>query len=118
MRFLANEAGKFNMSTGLKNAGDIIPSVLDFIAFSVNEQCVQYSECETFAPFVDTGKPVFNIEYPDGAPDKVTDEKREEICSRKGKSEGADQFSTVIKTMDLDGWVEYCDGSIFDTPSG
>lgn len=97
------------MSTGLKNAGDIIPEVLDSVHFSVNEQCVEYSECETFAAFVEDDKPVFHIEYPDDAPDVSTSNVRE-ICSHRGKSAGAEGFSTVIKKMNLDGWVEYCDG--------
>ena len=103
------------MSTGLKNAGDIIPSVLSLVAFSVNEQCVQYSECETFAPFIQAGKPVFNIEYPPGAPGNVSSGQVQQICSRTGQSQGAGNFSTVIKTLELDGWVEYCNGDTYNT---
>ena len=116
MRFLSDEAGKYNMSIGLKNAGDIIDDVLDVIDFSVNEQCVEYSECETFAAFIDAKKPVFHIEYPKGA-DKgdVSTEASDEICSHRGKSAGTNGFSTVIKKMILDGWVEYCGGETFDT---
>lgn len=109
MRFLAQEARGYNMSTGLKNAGDIIPKVLDVVHFSVNEQCVEFSECDTFAQFITDNKPVFNIEYPDGTPN-VDSKKTEEICSKKGKADGTDGFSIVIKKMNLDGWVEYCDG--------
>lgn len=114
MKFLSKEAGAFNMSTGLKNAGSIIPEVIDDVHFSVNEQCVQYSECETFAPFIEDNKPVFHIEYPDGAP-RVASSKSSEICSQKGKAAGTKDFSTVIKKMNLDGWVEYCDGDTFST---
>jgi len=56
VKFLAAEAAKYNMSTGLKNAGDIIKSVLPYVQFSVNEQCVEYSECETFAAFIKAKK--------------------------------------------------------------
>lgn len=114
MHFLATEAASHNMSTGLKNAGSIIPAVLPYVAFSVNEQCIQYAECTTFSPFIAHGKPVFNIEYPDSAP-KIDDKTREAICSREGKAEGTEGFSTVIKKMALDGWVEYCDGGSFET---
>ena len=114
MKFLATEAASYNMSTGLKNAGDIIPKVLPYVAFSVNEQCIQYAECETFAAFIDADKPVFNIEYPDGAP-KVSESKRKAICSGKGDAEHTAGFSTVIKKMDLDGWVLYCDGEADET---
>lgn len=109
MRFIAEEAKGYNMSTGLKNAGDIIPKVLDVVHFSVNEQCVEFGECETFADFIDDNKPVFNIEYPSDAPN-VASSKSSEICSKKGKAAGTEGFSIVIKNMNLDGWVQYCDG--------
>ncbi|CAF3446650.1 hypothetical protein SNK03_003231 [Fusarium graminearum] len=115
VKFLATEAAKYNMSTGLKNAGDIIKSVLPYVQFSVNEQCVEYSECETFAAFIKAKKPVFNIEYPKGAP-KVKEADRKTICSKKGKAKGTDGFSTVIKKMNLDGWVQYCTGNVYNTP--
>jgi len=117
MQFLSAEAAKYNMSTGLKNAGAIIPDVLNVTSFSVNEQCVQYQECETFAPFINAAKPVFNIEYPEGAGKSINSAKVTDICSRTGDSEGADGFSSVMKDMNLDGWVEYCDGSVYITPT-
>ncbi|KAF4554719.1 Hypothetical protein D9617_3g017870 [Elsinoe fawcettii] len=114
MKFLSDEANRYNMSTGLKNAGDVIDDVLSYTHFSVNEQCVQYGECATFSPFVEAGKPVFHIEYPSGAP-SVSTEAVTNVCSRSGKSAGSDDFSTVIKKMNLDGWVEYCDRSVSTT---
>jgi len=102
------------MSLGLKNAGDIIDDVLDIVDFSVNEECVEYKECESFSKFIKAGKPVFHIEYPKSAPN-VPDSDVETICSRRGDSAGSDHFSTVIKTMDLDGWVLYCDGKSYET---
>ncbi|KAJ4267452.1 hypothetical protein NW762_003559 [Fusarium torreyae] len=115
IKFLATEAAKYNMSTGLKNAGDIISSVLSHVQFSVNEQCVEYSECETFAAFIKAKKPVFNIEYPKGAP-KVKEADRKVICSGKGKAKGTNGFSQVIKKMNLDGWVMYCPNTVYQTP--
>ncbi|KAH7002296.1 glycoside hydrolase superfamily [Ilyonectria destructans] len=108
IKFLAETAGSYSMSTGLKNAGDIIPDVLDYVHFSVNEQCIEYSECETFAAFIRADKPVFNIEYPAGTPDDVAPSVTKEICSETGNSTGTSGFSTVIKNLNLDGWVEYC----------
>ncbi|CAM1500839.1 Fc.00g100010.m01.CDS01 [Cosmosporella sp. VM-42] len=114
MKFLSQEAAKYNMATGLKNAGDIIPKVLPYVAFSVNEQCIQYAECETFAAFIKAGKPVFNIEYPSSAP-KVSESTRKKICSGKGDAAHTSGFSTVIKKMNLDGWVLYCTGNSYST---
>ena len=102
------------MSLGLKNAGNIIDDVLDIVDFSVNEQCVENKECESFSTFIKADKPVFHIEYPKSAPD-VPASDAETICFRNGDSAGSDNFSTVIKTMDLDGWVLYCDGKSYET---
>lgn len=102
------------MSTGLKNAGSIIPDVLEDVHFSVNEQCVQFSECETFAPFIKDNKPVFHIEYPKDAP-SVSSTASKRVCTPTGEAAGTDGFSTVIKKMNLDGWVEFCDGEKFNT---
>jgi hypothetical protein len=113
VKFLSETAASFNMSTGLKNAGSVISEVISDVHFSVNEQCVEYSECDTFAPFIDRGKPVFHIEYPKGAPGKISTKTVGAICSGKGKASGSKGFSTVIKKMSLDTWVEYCDGKTY-----
>ncbi|KAK0386714.1 hypothetical protein NLU13_6549 [Sarocladium strictum] len=110
MTFLSQQAQSFNMSIGLKNAGDIIPDVLPHVHFSVNEQCVEYSECETFAAFIKDNKPVFNIEYPK---EWKAASVNQQICSEKGKAQGTEGFSIVIKDMDLDKKVEYCDGKTY-----
>ncbi|KAL7944700.1 glycoside hydrolase superfamily [Trichoderma barbatum] len=117
LRFLHQEASSYHMAIGLKNAAGIIPEVLDFINFSVNEQCAEFSECETFAPFIEAGKPVFHIEYPKGAP--VIDAARAaDLCSHRGIGAGSEKFSTVLKKMNLDGFVQYCDGRRYDTALG
>jgi hypothetical protein len=115
VKFLSETAAAYNMSTGLKNAGDIIPDVLDFVHFSVNEQCIEYSECETFAAFIEDGKPVFNIEYPAGAPNRVADSMVDAICSNSGNATGTEDFSKAIKKTNLDGWVQYCDEGLYTT---
>ena len=69
--------------------------------WSVNEQCVQYSECNTFRPFIDAGKPVFHIEYPKSAP-SVSVSQKDSFCG----NQDADGFSSVL-TM-LTPLVSYC----------
>lgn len=63
LTFLAAESHSRGMSIGLKNGGDIIGSVIDKMQWSVNEQCAEYGECETYAAFTKVNKPVFHIEY-------------------------------------------------------
>lgn len=60
---LANAAHERGLAIGLKNAMEIIPAVLPLMDFAVNEQCNQYSECDTYKPVISAGKPVFGIEY-------------------------------------------------------
>jgi hypothetical protein len=107
VNFLAIETHARNMSIGLKNAGDIIPSVINNMQWSVNEQCVQYDECDTYAAFTAADKPVFHIEYPKGDTSNnspITTLQKTTACS----SQSVANFSTVIKNLDLDNWIQTC----------
>lgn len=108
VNWLAGQAHSRGLSVGLKNGGAIIGSVIKNMQWSVNEQCAQYTECDTYAAFTDANKPVFHIEYPKGDDtnndDEVTTKQKSSACN----ADSASDFSTVIKNMDLDNWVEYC----------
>jgi len=54
------------MGISPKNAPKIIPNVIDDVDFAINEQRIQYGECNNHAPFwaISTPLLVFNIEYP------------------------------------------------------
>ncbi|KAF7557129.1 hypothetical protein G7Z17_g889 [Cylindrodendrum hubeiense] len=114
IKFLSREASKYGMSIGLKNAGEIIRDVIDVVDFQVNEECVKYNEGQTFSAFIRANKAVFHIEYPRGAPGSVSAKSRTSISNAKG----TENFSTLLKTMDLDGWVQFCDGQEFKTRTG
>jgi hypothetical protein len=111
---LASEASAHNLAIGLKNAANIIDTVLDIVQFSVNEQCSQYSECAAWTKFISAGKPVFHIEYPQGAGSSVS-VNTAQWCSKDSTGTNISDFSTVIKTQELNGWVEYCDGQVNTT---
>jgi hypothetical protein len=51
------------MSTGLKNAEELLPNVINDVQFAVNEQCQMDGDCSVYNQLVDAGKPVFHIEY-------------------------------------------------------
>ena len=72
---------------------------------------MQYNECDTFAPFIDAGKPVFHIEYPEEQSDEIDISAFRNICSDSEAASGSEGFSTVMKNMNLNGWVEYCNGT-------
>jgi hypothetical protein len=62
-RFLAAEAHARGLAIGLKNAVELIPTLVDDFDFAVNEECYRWSECDTLLPFVEAGKAVFGAEY-------------------------------------------------------
>ena len=114
MHFLANKTAQYGIGIGLKNAAEIVQNVTSIVQCSVNEQCVEYSECSTFEPLIAAGKPVFHIEYPSSSP-TVSVKIANNACSGTGSGAGSEYFSTLMKNMDLDGWVEYCDQSTANT---
>ncbi|KAF2993832.1 hypothetical protein E8E13_002433 [Curvularia kusanoi] len=115
MQFLSSIARPLNLTLGLKNAGSIISAVSPVVDFAVNEQCVQYNECGVYHDFIEAGKPVFHIEYPKGSNSGVETKLVNELCGKDG-GDSLSGFSTVLKRMNLDGWVEYCDLEVVTTP--
>jgi Glycoside-hydrolase family GH114 len=98
---MAAVASQNGLSIGLKNAIDIIDTVSDSVQFAVNEECQANSECNGYNNFLTSGKPVFHIEYSAGA---------SAACNEP-------RLTTVVKNLSLDGWVQYCDGSQYTTPT-
>jgi hypothetical protein len=118
IKFLSSIARPLNLTLGLKNADSIISAVSPVVDFSVNEQCVQYNECGVYRQFIEAGKPVFHIEYPKGddhSDGGVETKLVDEFCGKDG-GDSLSGFSTVLKRMSLDGWVEYCDLEVVMTP--
>ena len=62
-RFLAAKAHERGLSVGLKNDLDQIPDLVDAFDWALDEQCWEFDECDTLAPFVERGKAVFGVEY-------------------------------------------------------
>jgi hypothetical protein len=107
---MADAAHSRGMAIGLKNAGAIIPDVIDEVEWDVNEQCEQYSECQTYRPFIDANKPVFHLEYPASAPN-VSAGTESTIC---GDPQAAG-FSTLIKELALFEWRYDCSSGASST---
>lgn len=72
-RFLANEAHKRGLSIGLKNDLDQVSALVNSFDWALNEQCNEYSECNTLKPFTNAGKAVFGVEYKGTASKVCTD---------------------------------------------
>jgi hypothetical protein len=96
-RMIANEAHTRGLSVGLKNDLDQINNLVAYYDFAVNEQCFEFSECDTLAQFINNGKAVLNAEY---KKEYFNDASvRDALCS---DSLGR-QFSTLILPLALDG---------------
>ncbi len=95
-RFIAREAHRRKLAVGLKNDLDQIPELVGHFDFAVNEQCFQYDECNLLTPFIQQGKPVFNIEYQARLINDAA--ARRELCSRANRK----HFSTLLLPLDLD----------------
>jgi endo-alpha-1,4-polygalactosaminidase (GH114 family) len=100
-RFLANAAHERGLLIGLKNDLEQIPLLVDDFDFAVNEQCVEYDECDAYEPFATAGKPIFGAEYSEAA---INDP--ETTCAT-ARSAGV---TTIIVPLDLD--------DAFRTPCG
>lgn len=94
-RMLADVAHRAGLSVGLKNDLDQVTDLVSSFDFAVNEQCNEYSECGTLAPFIQAGKPVFQVEY------KLT---TANFCP----ADIAARFSGIQKQLDLDAGVTPC----------
>lgn len=108
LQFLSQESHSRNLSIGLKNSGDIVDSVVNIMDWCVQEQCLKYNECKKYKPFISASKPIFHVEYPKG--DNTNNDKNvskaqfNKICDDKSTS----GFTTILKNMDLDYWIEIC----------
>jgi hypothetical protein len=87
---LAHQRG---LGVGLKNDVDQAATLAPSFDFAINEQCVEYDECDPLKPFVNAGKAVLHVEY------------NESVGAFCGKLPG---FSSMRKHLSLDAWREAC----------
>jgi hypothetical protein len=62
-RWIAGLAHSRGMSVALKNDVEQVRALEPSFDFAVNEQCVEFDECETLLPFIRAGKAVLHVEY-------------------------------------------------------
>ena len=102
-RFLASEAHQRGLSIGLKNDLEQVGELLADFDWALNEECQSYDECGALSPFIDAGKAVFHVEYVDEA--SMGDAAATTVCP----DALARDFSTLVKTWDLDAWGIACE---------
>ena len=93
-RLLAEAAHQRGLAAGLKNDPDQITDLESWFDFAVVESCFSQGWCEQTQPFIDSGKPVFAIEY----------------SSINGYCSGskAPGITLLQKRRDLDAWRKTC----------
>lgn len=84
---LAAAAHERGLSIGLKNAQGLLAQSSRIADFAVNEQCLQYHDCDAYGSLLGAGKAVFHIEY------KGT---LEQVCAASPAG-----FSTIMKPVKL-----------------
>lgn len=92
LNYLADQVHARGMTIALKNATDLVSSLVAKYDFAVVEECFKYNECDAYSPFIKANKAVLNAEY--SAYSDAT-------CA-KAKSL---KFSTVFFNLDLNGKV-------------
>ena len=95
-RMIANAAHERGLAVALKNDLDQVPALVNYFDFAVNEECMQYSECDVLAPFVAADKPMLHVEYDSRYVNNASN--RSALCD----ATAAMQFSTLILPLDLD----------------
>lgn len=93
--FLAGAAHERGLAAALKNDVEQVADLVAVFDFAINEECFQYSECESLSAFVQAGKPVFHVEY---------DLAVGSFCPQAN----AMSFNSMRKHLDLDAWRETC----------
>jgi hypothetical protein len=96
-RWLATTAHQHGIAIGLRNDYDQIADLEDWFDFSVADNCMGTAECELVSPFVDSGKPVFNVEYT-STQDEI------HICNASAYF----NFNTIIKSYGVDASWQKC----------
>ena len=97
-RWLSAEAHARGMLIGLKNDPDQAAELADDFDLAIVESCAVYGFCDAFQPFVQQGKPVFQVEYDDhfASTDAFCAESREL------------GYSAQLKHRELDAWSQPC----------
>jgi hypothetical protein len=93
--WLANQAHLRGLSAALKNDLDQVKQLLPYFDYALDEQCFQYKECDKLLPFINAGKPVFEVEY---------DLAASAFCPKANRL----GFNALEKNLELDATREAC----------
>jgi hypothetical protein len=93
-KMMADHAHSLDVAIALKNSVEIATDVFDHADFAINEECLQWHECDMLDQFVMNHKAVFHCEY----------NRSFDPC------DGPDGFSSIRKSLDLEALpLEFCE---------
>ncbi len=92
-RAIAALAHSLHLAVALKSYASAASALEPSFDFVVDEQCVRYSECGSFASFIRHAKPVFDIEY---------------VTSLGFCRELPRGVRGIAKHLSLDAWARWC----------
>ncbi len=93
-RLVASLAHSRGLKVALKNDLSQVPDLVESFDFAVNEQCMEFGECDELLPFLRAGKAVLHVEY-NQAPST--------FCPNVPRG-----FSSMRKHLNLDTWRQPC----------
>lgn len=96
LRFLSQQAHQRGLAIALKNAVDLVERLEPEFEMALNEECVEYDECETEIPFIEAGKPVLHAEY--GDTQREAEGRQDMVCQQSQQY----QLSSLLLPWDLD----------------
>jgi hypothetical protein len=92
---LADLAHQNGLAAVLKNDAEQVAELEPYFDLAIVEQCYEYSECDSYLPFISAGKPVLITEYSESLATHCAD-----AVSK--------QFSLIGKDLDLGAPIETC----------
>lgn len=104
-RWFAGEAHQRGLTAGLQNDPDQAKFLADVYDFGVTEDCLNMDYCYMEKPFLDAGKPVFNMEYTDQMSEThfLNDQS---ACP----SSSSQRIASILKNRNLDAYRLPCSG--------
>ena len=108
VKFLSDTAIKSKLSIGLRNSPSIATQVIDYVSWAVTENCVGYQECGFYQPYIQAGRAVLHIEYPDSNPLYNSSTRISSFLESVCRGNSTHLFSTLLKKTVLDDWYMDC----------
>ncbi len=100
-RFLAGEAHARGLIVAQKNVWDLAADLVSDFDLAVSESCFAQSACDSWAPYLEAGKPVLNAEYAQQWAEDA--EARADLCARSARQ----GLLTLVLPTELDDRFRY-----------